>query len=617
MAVDLKIGGDASDLEGELTRLQRRVVELEQQLRDLANTSKRQNKQNKQDAEGTASAFDKIGLSIAKWMAGLTSVRGALSMVKGYITKMLDAVEQARATAKEGLADPALKEFAALAQLGMGDPAAQQRLIRQAKELYMAGGAGSLAEAARTTFQLESAGAGDEENRKMFADLYGIMGEDLGGLAASLTTLYAGMGQEETGTLRQILSKALVASEINPQDVPELVKASVSAIPYGKEMGWSDEEILAAIGTFARVIGSANEAGTALAAFGKALTKEGMFQGLSAPEQIKKLSDMKLSEQQLVGMLGAETVQALAYGLTQATDEKGDEMFEGLTLMEALEKLASKGLSEKQLAETLGPAVVDALTRATGQYQSFAGLGIKGATEKLSGLGLTAPQMIEFLGRQEAYLGYSTMMGVKDTSYADVLAKVQAAQEQDLVGQVIESAKLQPEIVAMKARQKAQAELEISRIPFGAEAAIVDVIRARKLAEEAKKGKLGMSEQAVDDLIEKQLRYGGPEHVVTTYGTEEEQRMFYGVRESMRAGSLYAPGAIPERPDLDTSIMFGGAPGPLKGDPEPFRELLRMLGLIEENTRPQKTPPASVFWDTLLPPPGPVPMTTPTVDRSS
>ena len=93
--------------------------------------------------------------------------------------------------------------------------------------------------------------------------------------------------------------------------------------------------------------------------------------------------------------------------------------------------------------------------------------------------------------------------------------------------------------------------------------------------------------------------------------------MFYGVRESMRAGGLYAPGAIPERPDLDTAIMFGGAPGPLKGDPEPFRELLRMLGLIEQNTRPEKTPPASVFWDTLLPPPGPVPMTTPTVDRSS
>ncbi|MDI9598468.1 MAG: phage tail tape measure protein [Acidobacteriota bacterium] len=617
MAVNLKITGDGADFENELTKLQAKVVQLESKLRDSASASKRRSKETKQDTEGLAGSFDKVGASIAKWMVGLTSVGGALSTIKGYVTKLLDAVEQARTAAKEGLADPALKEFAALAQLSKGDPAVHQRLIAQTKELYMAGGAGTLAEAAKTTFQLESAGAGDEENRKMFADLYGIMGEDLGGLAASLTTLYTGMGKEETGTLRQILSKALVASEINPQDVPELVEASVSAIPYGKEMGWSDEEILAAIGTFARVIGSANEAGTALAAFGKALTREGMFQGLTAPEQVKKLADMKLSEQQLLGMLGPEAIQALAYGLTQARDEKGDEMFEGLTLMEALEKLASKGLSEKQLAETLGPAVVDALTRATGQYQSFAGLGIKGATEKLSGLGLTAPQMIEFLGRQEAYLGYSTMMGVKDTSYADVLAKVQAAQEQDLVGQVIESAKLQPEIVAMKARQKAQAALEIARIPFGAEEAIVDVIRARKLTEEAQKGKLGMSEHAVDALIEKQLRYGGPEHVVATFGTEEEKRMFYGVRESMRAGGLYAPGTIPTPPDLDTSIMFGGAPGPLKGDPEPFRELLRMLGLIEQNTRPEKTPPASVFWDTLLPPPGPVPMTTPTVDRSS
>lgn len=194
---------------------------------------------------------------------------GGVSSAAGLLLKVFDEINASREKFAQSARDSELG-MRSLAQLAGGDAAKLRALSGQARELYGQGGARSQNEAAGVVFQLESAGINTGENRKTFGDLFGVI-DDPVTFARSARTLQAAMGSQETGNIRGILSKAFAASGKSPAQAPALLEGAARGGAFARQLGISDEDLLAATAVTATTSGSAELGGTQAAALLKQL----------------------------------------------------------------------------------------------------------------------------------------------------------------------------------------------------------------------------------------------------------------------------------------------------------------------------------------------------------
>lgn len=271
-------------------------------------------------ANGFSRGMQGVTRQVGQMVAGYISAQAAISAVNKAIQIGINLSKKAAEAGK--LATPGL---GILSQLAAGDEKERQRLQGKALEIRSKGAAGSIDEAARTLFAIESAGLGGDidlvtDLRRNFAI------EDAASLARSTATVSTAFGREEAGTSRQIISKSLGASITSPATAEEIAEAVAGTGAAARMVGVSDEESFAATAVLAASTGTAAQGGTQVEAFLTALAKKGGFKGKGIRGSIEEIDALGLDEAGLTKFFGRKEAVSAFEGLKLNLDtEKGFE----------------------------------------------------------------------------------------------------------------------------------------------------------------------------------------------------------------------------------------------------------------------------------------------------
>ena len=178
-----------------------------------------------------------------------------------------------------------------------------QSLKGKAEELFAAGGAESMDEAARAVFSLESAGVMDSFDTFKNLAKSGTV-SDIETLARATATISTAFGKQETGSAGSIISKGFAASKDAPSTVPELLEAAAGSGGVAKALGISDEQVLAGTTVLAKSTGSAQQGSTQMQGFLAALDKKGTFKGKSIQEAVAEIAQLETKGEDMHAFFG-------------------------------------------------------------------------------------------------------------------------------------------------------------------------------------------------------------------------------------------------------------------------------------------------------------------------
>ncbi len=192
------------------------------------------------DAAGAsgAKAFGSNALSdIKNYVGGLVGISAALATVGAVYQELQRVKDEAAQRARES-------EFGygSLAQVSGGDPEKFKANVATARRI--AGTAGmDENQATRFTFALLSAGGIEEADTFAAAFKAGVITNPEMMVRASVAMQHS-MTKAKTGSLHNILSMAMGASESAPSKMPELLAATARAGPFAKMAGMTPEETM-------------------------------------------------------------------------------------------------------------------------------------------------------------------------------------------------------------------------------------------------------------------------------------------------------------------------------------------------------------------------------------
>ncbi len=228
-------------------------------------------------------------------LGAIASRFGPMATAAGAVTAAITAgvaamrhlrEEQQRALQVGQEAELSMGQLAQVAiRNGAVDPDLLRKFQGQAKLMSQTTGM-DLGTAARTIFNLESAGINEIENRRLIGELSNVTGGDASEVAGGAGRIQAAFGRREAGTIREVLNKMFGASAISQSTVQEFAPAATLAANLQKTIGGSDEELLGLMAIMSRELKSVDIAGTRLGALADVIgTKgyggEGMFAGVA------------------------------------------------------------------------------------------------------------------------------------------------------------------------------------------------------------------------------------------------------------------------------------------------------------------------------------------------
>ena len=264
-------------------------------------------------------AFSQSSISrLASYTAGLAGIAAAAALARKVLSEVRTEAEQ--------IGD---KQFTEAPSLGMlaqvaDTPEDLARLEAEAKKTFAEGGARTIPEAAKLQFALESGSAG--ALRADFSQLQasGLV-PDAAMMAESAIKLIAGMGEQEAGDFRTVVSKAFGGAKLGLGSAEELLQATASVSSQASRLGLSDEEVMAAVSTVSAVEGPA-EASTQIQALLKGIEVEGigggfLEKGKTLREQVAKLKELETQGVDIRDMLGGRQEAVKGYG--QLSSERG------------------------------------------------------------------------------------------------------------------------------------------------------------------------------------------------------------------------------------------------------------------------------------------------------
>ncbi len=354
--VETIFDGDSAKLVQAIQKTNRSLQDMERHYKKIEGASGKVGKENRQAFGARAAA------ELKSYAAGMIGVGTWI----GTVVKGLREVKQLG----EDMAAKQRESRLGLASLGQlaETPAEMKQLVNRAKQVYAAGGAESLDAAGRTVFQIASAGA--MPNLEMFAQLraQGLV-EDPGAMAKAASTLVASMGAKETGTIRDVVSKAFGASKAAPSTAEQLLEAAAKSGTFARQLGISDEEVLAATTLVARATGTAEQGGTRVASLVKSLAEKGEFKGKSLAEIVGELKVRQMTAAEQKAYFGRSEAIG-AFGVI-ARQLQGSEA-EPWGLRE-ITREAQRAQAEDRVAAKLGlPGTIPELEAARGAIKATA-----------------------------------------------------------------------------------------------------------------------------------------------------------------------------------------------------------------------------------------------------
>lgn len=464
--------------------------------------------------------------------------------------------------------------LAKLSQLAIsGDPKTigerTAKLMRDVNTFYAMRGANDEAGAAKAIYTLESYGMNTPENLKTLAGLNNILEGNMGDVAASVSTLLKNFPNNKD-TLRQVISKALIAQQPAPGTATEIIQATADVAPIAGQLGLSSDEVMAAISSVAQRAGSSKEAGDWMKHYLKSFTREGMIEGKSPAEQLDWLTSLDLPAARYAELLSPQTVAGLNQWASTAVGRKGRSpggidrklTYRGADLKEILKGLSSEGLTTEQLNERI-PGLLDSLVADIGTFgDSFKGKSLAEIEKQASSLFQTDAQWMKFFGERiqaiQFRFGYRESQTPQTSpsgyvySNPKMLAALQASNATDLVSEVEKANALQPQTFAAKEVGLANAAVNIAGQPFGTQQNIVESVIQRAYAKDLEATRLrgGIVKQ---DIAKKIEELGGPDAAMIAKATNEEMIPYLQVISAMPAQG----GPLQIRPELNAPLLSG------------------------------------------------------------
>lgn len=204
---------------------------------------------------------DAFGATAVQSLSQMALQMGALLGPVGLLKKGFDAVNESREKAS-GSNKESRNGIGLLKQL-TGDQGQLAEYEKFADSLFARGAVGSKNEALLQIYDLAQARALDAESFGLLSQLgEKDVFQDLGKLVNAGRTQVSSFGRKETGSLGQIIGKALAAGDVGASSPDALLTSASNSAAAAKIAGLTDEENLAAVTTLGTSLGSDDEAST-------------------------------------------------------------------------------------------------------------------------------------------------------------------------------------------------------------------------------------------------------------------------------------------------------------------------------------------------------------------
>jgi len=257
-------------------------------------------KMTKAGSAGTKAFGAGAGSQIAAFGASFAGVGTAVSLVTKCLNDMAQAGAEAAERAKQSIAG--MGELAQLVQT----PEQFAEITAESRAAYGTGFGGSLSEAAKLVFQLKSAGF-EKSDRDLFVEM-GSVGhtKDPSEMVGSLVAFRTAMGAEETGSVRDMVNKAIAAAGTTTVGASEMLMAGVKPSGAAATLGLSDEELFALLGIGTKQVKDPRVASTMADAFLSAVAANPEFEGkgMSLKEIVQTIQAKGLKRGELQTLTG-------------------------------------------------------------------------------------------------------------------------------------------------------------------------------------------------------------------------------------------------------------------------------------------------------------------------
>jgi len=464
---------------------------------------------------------------LAAYAAGAVTIGGAI----GKITEAWNNADRAREQAGGKLRESE-KGYWSLTQLSGGNKTELARMMAEAKKTFTEtqGGPRTLDEAQRLQVQLEHLGIA--EYRAYFSKLFGTV-ENPAEMAENANILRTAMGERETGTLPQIVSKALAVS---PGEAQATLKAASEIGFQAKSIGLSDEQLLAGLDVMRQSMGEAGA--PAMKGLLQGLQKKPGFEGVGLQGALARLADIERAGIPL-------------------TPEKTLEEFP--KALEGQERINARAYIKGLTAEELTPEEI------VGKLQAQREFGSQLAAFQAMPRPTTQDEMRAFLGKPGAFSAYLALKMPEVQAEMDRLIKKQIeAQKTDVAAQMRAAAQAMPEIVAAQAVRVQEAGKELVSERMGVARDLSEATITRREKEGLLRGESLLQTQFAA-IKAKTTRWllgsKGAEWVLQARGTPEEQRRFEQAVPGSELGKRYfPPPGAPMRAMTLEEVELAGSP---------------------------------------------------------
>jgi hypothetical protein len=293
-------------LTGDEARAVRAIQKVIDKQGELARKAAEVGTTTKKAADDGAMSIEKVARSVQdtvndlnKWSTATNvlreSWRGVLGVMQAVVDKQRDAQQFVRGS--QGLKG--------LEEMALGDPAKLLKLTAQARRVAGLGiGDGNLNAAADVVKSAVAAGFEDDASIDFFGRVAKTLGGETGKVAEGMAALQGNLGTRETGTIQQLFNKLAFAAKDAPGGIAETAKYSAVGASFARELGISDEQLLAMYAQTAAGAASPEKGGTQLSALMQALLRKG-YSG-DVLTSVQKISAMGKSPAELFELFGSD-----------------------------------------------------------------------------------------------------------------------------------------------------------------------------------------------------------------------------------------------------------------------------------------------------------------------
>lgn len=314
----------------------------------------------------------------------------------GLATKGYASLERAQKRAADSAKETDFG-MGSLAQLAK-NTAELRRMVSEARKSMREQGM-TREQAGGLQFALESSGKGSE--RRLFSSLQGIA--DPRQMLEAVNTLQGAMTRKETGSSIQVLDKLFKASSVTKTNVTDLAMSAAAAGKPVKQIGGSDEELLATLAVLTRGDVSADIVSTQIQGLAAAAAKSKRIKtGGGIIDIVKQIQAKNLSERGLYKLLGRRQAVKGFLGISQTLGDIEKEKAD----LEGVDQAAAAGTGSFTTGRIAAYQEVFAPQRSA----RVAGARASLAEERVGGKrALTRETGKKFLDEQLSERGYSAI----------------------------------------------------------------------------------------------------------------------------------------------------------------------------------------------------------------